>query len=411
MESRKEVSRWGIVMLLVEGAGMRNVVIGGVGMTPFGKFLGRNLKSLSEEAVAAALADAGAPASEVDQVYFANAAAGVVTGQEMIRGQSSLRNTGLAGKPMFNVENACASGSTALHLAWLAVASGQAETALVVGTEKLSHENKAVSFGAFAKAVDIEEPMPESVARGSGSVFMDIYAAKTRKWMAANGAQPADFARVVVKSRQAGSLNPTAQFRDPTTVEAVLASRMVSDPLTLFMCSSIGDGAAAAFLCSEAYARRLDTARVMIRASAVVSAEVEGERELVAVKAARKAYAQAGLGPEDVHVAELHDASAPAELIHYENLGFCAPGGAVELLRSGATALGGRLSVNPSGGLMSRGHPVGATGVAQIVELTQQLRGQAGARQRPGAKVGLAENNGGQLAGDSAVAVVTILSV
>lgn len=390
---------------------MRNVIVSGVGMTPFGKFLDRNMKSLSEEAVKAALADAGVSADDVDQVYFGNAAAGVVTGQEMIRAQSSLRNTGLAGKPMFNIENACASGSSALHLAWLSIASGQSETALVVGTERLSHEDKAVSFGAFTKAVDLEEPMPEGITKGSGSVFMDIYAAKTRAWMATNGAEAADFARVVVKSRKAGSLNPQAQFRKETTVDEVLGSRMVSDPLTLFMCSSIGDGAAAVFLCSEDYAKRLNTKPVRIRASAVVSAKVEGERDLVAVAAARKAYEQAGIGPEEVHVAELHDASAPAELIHYENLGFCKPGGAAELIRSGATDLGGRISVNPSGGLLSRGHPIGATGVAQIVELTQQLRGQSGARQRPDAKVALAENNGGQLAGDSAVAVVTILSV
>jgi len=390
---------------------MRNVIVSGVGMTPFGKFLDRNMKSLSEEAVKAALADAGVSADDVDQVYFGNAAAGVVTGQEMIRAQSSLRNTGLAGKPMFNIENACASGSSALHLAWLSIASGQSETALVVGTERLSHEDKAVSFGAFTKAVDLEEPMPEGITKGSGSVFMDIYAAKTRAWMATNGAEAADFARVVVKSRKAGSLNPQAQFRKETTVDEVLGSRMVSDPLTLFMCSSIGDGAAAVFLCSEDYAKRLNTKPVRIRASAVVSAKVEGERDLVAVAAARKAYEQAGIGPEEVHVAELHDASAPAELIHYENLGFCKPGGGAELIRSGATDLGGRISVNPSGGLLSRGHPIGATGVAQIVELTQQLRGQSGARQRPDAKVALAENNGGQLAGDSAVAVVTILSV
>jgi acetyl-CoA acetyltransferase len=229
--------------------------------------------------------------------------------------------------------------------------------------------------------------------------------------MTTNGAESADFARVVVKSRKAASLNPMAQFRKETTIEEVLGSRMVSDPLTLFMCSSIGDGAAAVFICSEAYAARLNVPKVLMRASAVVSAKVEGERELVACVAAKKAYEQAGIGPDEVHVAELHDASAPAELIHYENLGFCAPGGAAELIRSGATDLGGRISVNPSGGLMSRGHPVGATGVAQIVELTQQLRGQSGPRQRPGAKVALAENNGGQLAGDSAVAVVTILSV
>lgn len=389
---------------------MRNVIIGGVGMTPFGKFLDSSLKSLSEHAVSAALRDAGVQASDVDQVFFGNAAAGVVTGQEMIRAQASLRNTGLDGTPMFTIENACASGSSALHLARLAVASGQSETALVVGVEKLTHPDKAVSFGAFTKAVDLDEPPPEGVTRGTGSVFMDLYAAKARKWMAATGAGAADFARVVVKSRHAGSLNPHAQFRKVTTVEEVLASRMISDPLTLFMCSSIGDGAAAVFVCSEAFAARHDIRPVFIRASSVVSAKADGVGDVVATRAARAAYEEAGIGPAEVDVAELHDASAPAELIHYENLGFCAPGDAPKLIRSGETDIGGRLSVNPSGGLLSRGHPLGATGVAQIVELTGQLRGTAGARQRPGAKVALAENNGGQLAGDSAVALVTILS-
>jgi acetyl-CoA acetyltransferase len=389
---------------------MRKVVIGGVGMTPFGKFLERNLKSLAEEAVSLALKDAHVGVNDVDRVFFGNAAAGVVTGQEMIRAQSSLRNTGLDGKPMFNIENACASGSSALNLAWLSVASGQAETALVVGVEKLSHEDKAVSFGAFAKAVDLEEPLPEGVTTGTGSLFMDLYAAKARKWMEKTGAEASDFARVVVKSRHAGSLNPHAQFRKETSVEEVLTSRMVSDPLTLFMCSSIGDGGAAVFICSEEFAAKHDIRPVYIRASSIVSAKADGSGELVAVRAARAAYEEAGIGPEDVHVVELHDASAPAELIHYENLGLCAPGDAPKLIRSGDTGIGGRISVNPSGGLLSRGHPVGATGVAQIVELTEQLRGRAGSRQRPGAKVALAENNGGQLAGDSAVALVTILS-
>lgn len=390
---------------------MRKVVIGGVGMTSFGKFLERNLKSLAEESVSLALKDARVGVDDVDRVFFGNAAAGVVTGQEMIRAQSSLRNTGLDGKPMFNVENACASGSSALNLAWLSVASGQSETALVVGVEKLTHEDKAVSFGAFAKAVDLEEPLPEGVTTGTGSLFMDLYAAKARKWMEKTGAQASDFARVVVKSRRAGSLNPHAQFRNETSVEEVLASRMVSDPLTLFMCSSIGDGGAAVFICSEQFAAKRDIRPVYIRASSIVSAKADGSGELVAVRAANAAYEQAGIGPSDVHVVELHDASAPAELIHYENLGLCAPGDAPKLIRSGDTDIGGRVSVNPSGGLLSRGHPVGATGVAQIVELTQQLRGTAGARQRPGAKVALAENNGGQLAGDSAVALVTILSM
>lgn len=391
---------------------MREVIVAGIGMTRFGKFMDRNLKSLSEEAVAAALEDAGAEVQDVDQVIFANAAGGVVTGQEMIRGEASLRNTGLDGKPMFNVENACASSSTGFHLAWLMVASGQAESVLVVGAEKLTHEDKKVSFGAFGGAVDIEEPLPEGYKAGSGSIFMDLYANKARKWMEKTGGGPEDFARVVVKSRHAASLNSDAQFRVETTVDAVMQSRMISDPLTLFMCSSIGDGAAAILLSSKSFARQKGVPLVQVRASAVVSAKAHGERDPVAVTASQKAYEIAGLGPDDLHVIELHDASAPAELIHYENLGICAPGGgAIDLIRSGDTAVGGRLPVNPSGGLLSRGHPIGATGAAQIIELTRHLRGTAGARQRDGAKVALAENNGGQLAGDSAIAAVTILTI
>jgi acetyl-CoA acetyltransferase len=280
-----------------------------------------------------------------------------------------------------------------------------------VGAEKLSHVNKQVSFSAFAKAVDLDEPLAEGLGSGQGSLFMDIYAAKARAWMAANGSDERDFARVCVKSRRAGALNPLAQFRKETTVDEVLGSRMVSSPLTLFMCSSIGDGAAAVLVCSEAYSRKRRVPSVRVRASVVVSASSEPSSERVAERAAQAAYECAGIGPHEVHVAELHDASAPAELIHYENLGFCSPGDAPALLRSGATDLGGRISVNPSGGLLSRGHPIGATGTAQIVELTQQLRNRCGGRQREGAQVALAENNGGQLAGDSAVAVVTILSV
>ena len=390
---------------------MRDVIVSGIGMTNFGKFLDRGLKSLSEEAVAAALRDAGVIPNQVEQVVFGNAASGVVTGQEMIRGQSALRNTGLDGAPMFNIENACASSSSGFHLGWLMIASGQAECVVVVGSEKLTHEDKAVSFSAFAGAVDIEEPLPEGFKEGSGSLFMDIYAVKARKWLISNDGSAEDFARVVVKSRHAGSLNPIAQFRQETTIEAVLQSRVVSDPLTLFMCSSIGDGAAAIVLTSETLANKLDTPNIRVQASVVVTAKTHGDRELVAVTAANKAYEMAGLGPRDLSVVELHDATAPAELFHYENLGLCNPGDAVALIRSGDTAVGGRIPVNPSGGLMSRGHPIGATGAAQIIELVQQLRGTAGARQTEGAKVALAENNGGQLAGDSAIAVVTILSV
>ena len=390
---------------------MSHVAIAGVGMTPFGKFPDRGLRALSEEAVAAALNDAGATAQDVDSVYFANAAAGVVTGQEMIRAEASLRYTDLVGKPMFNVENACASGSSAMHLAWLSVLSGANECVLVIGAEQLTHVDKNVSLDALARAADLKQPKAPSQGMSSGSVFMDFYAAKTRAWMTDAKVTREDFARIVVKSRRAGSLSPMAQFREQTTVDAVLNSRMVADPLTLFMCSGIGDGAAAVLICSEKKAVSLGVKPVWIRASAVVTGLNDENAPAPAVRAATAAYEKSGIGPNEIHVAEIHDASAPAEMMHYENLSLCERGGSSQLLQSGATDIGGRVSVNPSGGLLSRGHPVGATGAAQIVELVQQLRGQSGARQRPGAKVALAENNGGLIGSDAAVAVVTLLSV
>jgi len=388
------------------------VAVVGIGMTSFGKFLDRSVRNLSEEAVRDALSSAGLGPEQVDWVFFGNAASGIVTGQEMIRAQAALRFTGLAGKPMVNVENACASGSTAFHLAWQCVASGQAEVALVVGAEKLSHADKTVSFGAFTKAVDLEEELPSHVGAGSGSIFMDIYAEKTRRYMEATGTTAADLAQITVKSRHAGARNPLAQFRKETTVEEVLGGRMISAPLTLQMCSSIGDGAAAVVLCSPRIASTLTGCKpVWVKSSVLVSGFADATKPNAAGRAANAAYEAAGIGPNDIHVAEVHDATAPAEIFHYENLQFCAPGHGAELLRTGATAIGGRISVNPSGGLLSRGHPIGATGAAQIVELVLQLRGEAGERQRVGAKVALAENTGGQIGGDSAAAVVSILAV
>ena len=274
----------------------------------------------------------------------------------------------------------------------------------------MTHEDKRVSFGALAKAVDLEEELKGHVGSGSGSIFMDIYAEKTRKYMAETGTTKEDIAQIVVKSRNAASLNPVAQFRAETTVGEVLASRMISDPLTLQMCSSIGDGAAAVVVCSADYARRLASARpVWVGGSVLVSGTPDASDVGCAIRASKQVYEQAGIDPRDIQVVELHDASAPAELICYETLGLCDAGEGVGLLRSGATGLNGRVSVNPSGGLLSKGHPIGATGVAQLVELTQQLRGAAGARQREGAKLALAENAGGQVGLDGAAAVATIL--
>lgn len=386
------------------------VAVAGVGITAFGKFLPRSVRSLAEEAVNAALENAGIGAEMIDQIYFSNAASGLITGQEMIRGQAALKFTGLLGKPILNVENACASSSSAFYLAYQAVSAGQVDFALVIGAEKLTHADRQTSLAVFGKAVDLEEALPPAIGAGSGSIFMDIYAEKTRKYMEQTGATREDFARIVVKSRGAGALNEHAQFRQPISIEEVLAARIISEPLTLPMCSAIGDGAAAVVLCSKGALRKLTSPRpVWVAGSALVSGFAAPEADNCATRISRHVYEQTGIGPADLHVVELHDASAPAELIHYENLGLCGKGEGPALLRSGATDIDGRVSVNPSGGLLSRGHPIGATGAAQIVEIVTQLRGEAGRRQRRGAKVGMAENNGGQIGGDAAAAVATVL--
>jgi acetyl-CoA acyltransferase len=391
---------------------MRGVVVAGIGQTVFGKFLDRSVRSLAEEALQLAVSDAAIDPERIEIVYFANALSGLITGQETIRGQVALRHTGLMGKPIVNVDNACASGSSAFQLAWLSVASGQVDVALAIGAEKLTHPDKSVTFAAYASGVDVEErERAMRAAPDNRSIFMDIYAQRTRRYMDRSGATPEDFALVTVKSRHAASLSPWAQFKTETTQREVLESRMVSAPLTLPMCSPIADGAAAAVLVSEDVAKSLKTPPVRVRATAAVSANRDGAEPAVAARAAERAYAAAGLGPRDIHVAELHDASASAEIMLYEYLGFADRNRGVELIRQSVTSVGGALPVNPGGGLLSRGHPVGATGIAQIVELTTQLRGAAGARQRAGASVALAECSGGQIGADSATAAVTILAV
>ncbi len=396
---------------------MRPVVIAGVGMTPFGKFLDRSVRDLSEEATAAALQDANLTADQVGMIAFGNSSSGLITGQENIRGQAALRNTGLLGKPIVNVENACASGSTGFHLAWLYVASGQCDVALAVGAEKLAHQDKSVSFAAMEAAVDLEnrEALLGNLVASEGagatqSIFMDIYANMTRQYMERSGATAEDFADIAVKSHLAGALNPRAQFRKEVTREEVLGSRMISNPLTLMMCSPIGDGAAAIVVCSEEVARRAGAQAIKIRATVLVSGSADGKMEAPPTRAAKQAYEIAGIGPEDVNIVELHDAAAPAEIMLYEELGLAAAGEGPALLASGKTQIGGDMPVNPSGGLLSKGHPVGATGCAQIFELTEQLRGRSGDRQAEGAKVALAENAGGMLHPDPAACTITILS-
>jgi acetyl-CoA acetyltransferase len=304
-----------------------------------------------------------------------------------------------------------------VHLAWLAVASGQVEVALAVGAEKLTHPDKLRSFEAIGTAVDLE--LREQLARrvappgaepgGSRSFFMDVYAYLAREYMRRSDATPADFARVTVKNHRHGSLNPKAQYRDLVTVEQVLGSRSIAEPLTLLMCSPVGDGAAAVLLCSQDYARSRGADSVRLLASVLVSGRLDPDEPAVE-RAARRAYELAGVGPRDLDVLEVHDAAAPAELVVYEELGLAPAGEGAALLRSGATELGGRVPVNVSGGLISKGHPVGATGCAQIVELVEQLRGHAGARQVEGARVALAENAGGFLGAEPAAVGVHVLA-
>jgi acetyl-CoA acetyltransferase len=240
---------------------------------------------------------------------------------------------------------------------------------------------------------------------------MDLYAGLARDYMERTGATVTDIARVAAKNHTHGSFNPKAQYRHGATVEDVLGSREVAAPLTLLMCSPIGDGAAAAVLCSEDVARRVE-APVQVRASVLVSGHNHLGADGGAVeRAARRAYEAAGVGPDELDVVEVHDAAAPAELIIYEELGLCPPGEGAKLISSGETSLGGRMPVNPSGGLLAKGHPIGATGCAQIVELVEQLRGRSGDRQVPGARLALAENAGGFLGEDFAAVVVTILSL
>jgi len=402
------------------------VVVAGIGMTRFGKFLDRGVRSLSEESVKQALGDAGLESKDVQTAYFANAVSGLITGQEMIRGQVALRNTGLLGIPIFNVENACASAASAFHLAWLAIASGQYDVALAVGSEKLYHEDKTRSFKAIGTAVDLErlqelkKRMEETKGASGGdekagqnrSFFMDIYASMTREYMKASGATAEDFADVAVKNHDQGALNPKAQYRERCTREEVLASREISEPLTLMMCSPIGDGSAAAIHCSEKFARERGVRQpIQIRASVLVSGTDRKGNEPGAVeRAAERAYSVAGVGPKDVDVIEVHDAASPAELMATEDLGLCKRGEGPALLHSGQTRLGGKHVVNPSGGLLAKGHPIGATGIAQIVEICEQLRGVAGQRQVQGARIGLTENGGGFLGRDAAAMSVHVFS-
>ena len=405
-----------------------DIFIVGVGMTAFGKMLDRSVKSLVAEAVTAALADSGARMTDIDLALFSNTTQAIMEGQHAVAGQVALRSMGFAGLPIINVENACASASTAVYQAVGMLRAGMSEVALAVGVEKMHDADKGKSSAIFDGAWDVHEAdrvlagladigsgvePPPGTPPGVRSPFMHLYASMARGHMQAFGTTQRHLAAVSAKNHHHATMNPLSQFQKDFTVDEVLASPVIAWPLTLPMCSPISDGAAAAILCTKSALQRFpEVLPVRLLSSVLTSgsdrAWTEFDRHLCRV-AALKAFDEAGVGPGDMSVAEVHDASAFAEIVQVENLGLCEIGQGGWMGERGETSLGGRIPVNPSGGLESKGHPIGATGLGQLFELVQQLRGRAGARQVDGARFAVAENGGGFHGVEEAAAVVTVL--
>jgi acetyl-CoA acetyltransferase len=410
---------------------MREVVIIGVGMHRFGRFLDESLQDLGRVAVWNAIHDADIEPKAIQAAYVGNAVAGLITGQEGIRGQIVLAGAGLSGIPIVNVEGACASGAIALREAWIAVGSGMCDIALALGVEKMFCGDTSKLLKALASSSDVD------AEASMGLQFTALYAMNLRKFMQKYDWTQEDFAKVAVKNKYNGSLNPYAQYQKPMTAEEVLNSRLIAYPLTLHMCSSASDGAAAAILCSKEMARRnsrkplVEIASCVLQTSPFIDPKKRSAvnkedgrfcieeglpfRDLYAqAGVAREAYEKAGIGPKDIEVAEVHDAMAPAEMMRSIALGFFKAEDAPAWVREGRNALTGELPINPSGGLTARGHPVGATGLAQISEVVWQLRGEAGPRQvrskgKNLPKIGLVQNSGGHAPSGTAAMTVTIL--
>ena len=381
------------------------VVVAGGEVGAFGLWPDSSLQSLALPVLAAALRDAGVQAAQLEAAYVGNAFGGLMQGHETMLGQMLLPAAGIESIPVHNIKNACSSGADAMALAWSAVAYGQYDCVLVLGVEKMTHPDRSRAMAVLASASDRQ---PTDAGR---SVFMDLNAERAKNYMRRYGATPRHFALCAAKNRFHASLNHKAAVRTLMDADAVLQDRMVLDPLTRAMCGGIADGAAAVVLVSSAFARRHGLHGPKVRASCVVSGQPQRSADAPSASArcGVLAFAAAGLDPRDVSLAEVHDPTAPQEFIDIEDLGLCAPGQAFVLTESGQTQLGGRMPVNVSGGLTCRGHPVGATGVAQIVELSRQLSDRAGPAQVAGARWGLAQMAGGLLGSDSAVACVHLL--
>lgn len=379
----------------------------GVGMTTMDR-RDRTPQAMAVEAAAAALDDAGLVPSSVGLVVFANATGGRLCDQGCIRGQTWLRDLGLGGAPVVNVDNSCAGGSSGLHLGTMAALAGQSPV-LVLGVEKMWTGDRGATLAGVEDGLPADErrQLRDQHDNGSGSILMGLNATWVEHQLAERDTTLAQIAATTAKARRNGARNPYAQFRTPVTAEDVLAAPVVAGKLTRLMCSSFTDGAAAVVVATAAGA---GAPRILASVARSGNGDLDYHDRLR--EAAEEAWKVAALGPEDVDVVELHDATSAEELYALESLGFFPPGGAGAATVAGDTDVGGRaVTVNPSGGLVARGHPLGATGLAQVVELAWQLRGQAGARQAPGARVGVAVNTGGIIGGgDTALAAVHVLA-
>lgn len=414
----------------IGGIDISKYYIVGIGMTKFGKLYDYTLKDLTKIAVEQALKDANIPKEWIEAIYFSNTGQGAIEGQHAVRGQIAVRPLGFEEIPVVNVENACASASTALNQAIQFLKAEEGDFVLAIGAEKMYKKSGEKDFSIFDCAWDVETPednlkllkqlekgfiIPENARSADQySTFMDVYSYFAKYHMNRFGTTQEHLAAVAAKNHQHSVYNDLAQYQKTFTIEEVLAAPPIVYPFTLPMCSPVSDGAAAAIVCTETGLKKLtDSSRaVEIVASVIQTGSSRSpddvDRHLTAL-AAKKAYERAGFGPKDISVAEVHDATAIGEIIQLENLGFCDFGEGGPRSLKGEFQLGGRLPVNTSGGLESKGHPIGATGLGQIYELVTQLRGEAGKRQVENARIALAENGGGVYGLEEAVAVITIL--
>jgi benzoylsuccinyl-CoA thiolase BbsB subunit len=381
---------------------MRSVAVIGAGSTVFGKFPQKAVFQLGAEATRAALKDAGISPKDIQFAYYANLYGG------MVEGQAALRDAGITDIEITNVENACTGGATAVRRAWYDIASGLYDIGIAVGAESMTTSPIAGKLITPAKGDLSGELGMNTVAK---------FALSQRRYMETSGVTLEQIAEVSVKNHHNGCTNPYSQYKKEFSVADIINSRLICDPITQLQGCATTDGAAAVILASLDIAKRYAARSVIIAASIIRSGDYAYRQKDITFsdmtrKAVKDAYTMAGIGPEDISLCELHDAFAVNELQHYVELGFCERGKEVQLLLDGVTGLNGKLPVNPSGGLLSKGHPLSATGVAQIAEIVWQLRGQAGNNQVPHARVGLAHTMGGEVADLEAGAVgIHILKV